>query len=244
MSLTTLRTALYDVMNVPSGEQSALHTSALLAFNHARQNAEKLHDFALAKGVGYLSVAATTGTSLADALAGFTSEAPSGDEVSFKSVESADVRSTTPSWVPASYMTKAKYDARMQRSDRQTPYMYSPTTNDPYTGLAFETRNVLYWYGNTVFTPSETAVTARLYGVLWLPEYEDWDADDDFLITYGSEYMLWYAALWLNNKKQTWIPRKEGSLLPPDQNLQNAWNALLLWDEYKSQTPLDILAGE
>lgn len=243
MSLATLKTAAYDILQVTS-PSAADDVTMLMAFNHARLKAERDHDFVLSKGLAYLAVTATTGSLLSAATAGYTAGAPSGSAVTMKSIRHAKVYDDTAAeWVRAEVMSLDKYEGLIERADRDQPY--NGTLSGSIEGTSyqvFDTRHVLYIDGPTIYTPSTTGIDAKFFCYKWLDNYASFAAADDFLITYGPDFLLWDVVVQFNHKKGTFIPRNDGSLSPPTEMRDAAWESLIKWDAYMGNTSNYIIA--
>lgn len=244
MTLTDIRTAVYKLLQIPSGDQSGFDAHVLVALRQAQLKAQKDHDFVSCQGRGYLTVTPTTGSLLSSAKAGFSSEVPSGSTVSFKSIKRAKVRRET-QWQASMFMNQEHYDTLLERSDRNvsTDERYGSLSNpsdDPL--LPFATRNVLLFEGGTVYTLESSSVQAMFHGQLWLTPYADINATD-FLVDYGHDWLMWEVALHLNTITGTWLPRNEGSHPMPTDNRDSAWQSLVLWDEWMNNSLQDMIAG-
>ncbi len=239
MSLSTIKTAAYGLLQV-SAPSSADDVLMLELLNQARVKAERDHDFYLSYAPAYLTIA-ETGTLLSTAKAGFTSGAPSGSTVTgIKKVEKAWLWDSTDSvWSKCAWMEEQLYTQLTERADRlESPDFWGDTSNGP----AFPSRRVLYKAGQTVFLHEwDVSTHARVYAYQWLPAYASFAAPDDFLIQYGADYLMWSAVVGFNYLKGTFIPRHEGSLAPPSDMVDRAWNSLVLWDSYERATVDDIL---
>lgn len=88
-------------------------------------------------------------------------------------------------------------------------------------------------------TPSSTTtddLNVVLEAYAWLPNFTTVgsvnDTDQNFLLTYGSDWFQWCLIEELNYYFKTFVPRTEGNLLTPNELKQEAWRNLLLWDTY------------
>ncbi len=244
MTLTEIRTAVYALLQIPSGDQAGFDAHFLVALRQAQLKAQQSHDFVLCQGRGYLTVAPTTGSLLSGAKAGFSSEAPTGSTVSFKNIKRAKVRYSA-TWLPATFMSQEAYDSLVERADRNVNSDertgLSDGTSDGYY-LPLATRNVLTYEGGYIYTRETASVNVLLHGQLWLAPYADINATD-FLVEYGHNWLMWEVALQLNAITGTWLPRNEGSHPIPTDNRDSAWQALIGWDAYYNNTLTDLLAG-
>lgn len=244
MSLATIRAAAYDLLQV-SAPTAADDVTTLALLNQARLWAEKNHDFNLTKTVAYLTVTAETGSSLATAQAGYSGSAPSGAVVPIKKVRKIKTRDTTQNvWVRGEYMSLDLYESLQYRQDRAVPYGGYPSDYEETMVILPETRNLVYHDGDTVYVPGDENVDVQLRVYKWLASYATIGATDDFLITYGEDFLMWYVVAMFNHKKGTFVPRNEGSIGPesPFAQLDRAWQALVLWDTYSTDPANTILS--
>lgn len=244
-TLAEIKTSVYDLLQIPTADQASYDSLLLRILNMAQRDAQKKHDFELCKGRGYLTIVPTTGSLLASAQAGFSSGAPYGDLVSIKSIKRVKVWSGS-TWTPGKLLTQEEYDALVERADRNTVPIDHFTDNvvDPsYSHLTFSTRRVVTLEGTRLYVPNDSEnVQVLLHGQLWMTPYADW-TDTDFLVQNGGDWLMWYAALVLNHKTGTWLPRSEGELNPPERYRDEAWESLILWDTFIRDTQQDLLAS-
>lgn len=246
MSLATIRTTVLDLVLqeavVPS---SADDVTLLTALNAVRQEAERNHDWVASKRIAYLRVIPTTGSLLSAATAGYTvGSGPSGSAVLIKGIRKGRrFNSTDSTWGPAHVMTYDKYEQLLTKANRQTPIdVLQPETAEWSTATAAEsfltTKGVMLQDGLRAYVNETTNQDFKLWVFEWLPAYASVAAPDDFLITYGSDYLMWGAIEWLNFKKGTFLPRKEGSITPElvRDMKQRAWDSLVLWDVFMQQS--------
>lgn len=243
MSLATIKTAAYDILQVssPSAEDDV---SMLAVLNHCRLTASRDHDFVAMEATGYLTVAATTGGSLSDTKVGYTvGVGPSGSALDVKSLRFARTYdSTNGVWVPAQLMRMETYEALVVRADRVSETGYPsavsvPTSTWEEPFKAFDTRNLILIDGSTLYSLRDSSVDVKLYTYKWLTAYASFSATADFLITYGEDYMMWFAICAMNYKKGVFLPRNEGNIDPssPQAMRDAAWASLLTWDTYQKQ---------
>lgn len=237
MSLATLRTAVWDLLLQEDASPTAADDVTLLAaFNHIRQDAERKHDWVATEAVGYLRVTATTGSPLSDTKVGYSSGAPSGSALLVKQPRYARIRDTANTrWVRATLMKPDVYEA-LRNKQINTVECVGELRDGSYDESdepdLYDTRNLLLLDGLSMYTQSTSNVDVKLWCYQWLAAYANTSAPDDFLISYGSDYMLWATVCFLNKKKGTFLPRNEGSLTEdsPIAMRDAAWESLLLWD--------------
>lgn len=243
MNLADLKTALYGLLQIEAADQQSYDVHALMAFNQAQVKAQRNHDFELCKGRGYLVIPPETGSLLDSARAGFSSEVVTGSSVNFKSITRAFVRNNA-TWEYAKVMRFEEYQALSERSQRNVGLddISCDKSDYTYAFYPFATRNLFLFEGPRAYNVTDETLTYRVHGHMWLKPYYDFNATD-FLVERGSDYLLWEAALHLNHKTGTWLPRSEGELSPPESTRNDAWESLLLWDSYMHNTQLDLVAG-
>ena len=92
----------------------------------------------------------------------------------------------------------------------------------------------VYVFGDQVDlvpTPTES-VTLALDCQRWMADYT-LDANTDWLVENGSDYLKWAAICALNYKVNQFVPMQDGNLPPPVQAREKAREALILWDSYQ-----------
>lgn len=246
MSLITIQTAVWNILQVgapSSGDDAFL----LTALNSARRTAELKHDFVLADGVGYLNVAATTGSLLGAAQVDYSGTAPTGDAVNFKVIKEAYVRNTGTDgqmWSRGEWISRELYTGLVSSSQRQGLRFNGYGNDLSEEECLYGNKNYVLYYGPKVWVPGTAAVDVQLFGNVWLADYADFSAPDDFLTLYGQDYLMWSAVIWLNSKYGVFLPRNEGSLdVSYLYKIQNeAWENLLVWDSFKKQPQNYVLA--
>lgn len=243
MSLSTLKDSVYSLLNVASADQAALDTLTLMLFNQSRLTAERNRDWNLANGFAYLRVTASTGSLLSAATDGYTSEAPSGSSISLKTAKRVEARINT-EWVPVSLKENEAQKEWDDRFQQLNTFPYGYPTAFPAVPVAVDNNFHVWWHGGRFFTNATTDVDLRIYGQTWLTAYASFAASDDFLITYGNDWLMWSTVIALNHRTQTFLPRQEGSLdvASPRAMRDEAWESLILWDAYMNPAQLDILA--
>jgi hypothetical protein len=246
MSLLALKTAAYDILQIAS-PSAADDVTLLMCFNHARLQAERKHDFELSKGTAYLTVDSENGATIASAQASFANSAPTGATVATKTIRrGTQIRnSDDDGWVDAEVMSFDKYHSLVNRAQRETPWDVLSAAQDPEQVVdVFDTRNVLYIDGPTIYTTSDTDVVAKLRIYKYLDSYASFNASADFLITYCPDYLLWASIVQFNHKKGVYLPRNEGSIDPssPLGMMNAAWEAAVVWDRYMVEGGTYIIA--
>lgn len=236
MSLTTIQTAVWDML-LEEGQSptAADDVSLLAALNHARLDAERKMDWVASESVGYVTIPATTGALLSATKAGYTvGVGPSGSALDIKQIRWARTFENGTTWCPAKVQKQSTYEALLVRGDRENNSWWP--IEDPVQAWSEsrlpETRNLLLLDGLSIYTLRASSVDARLHCYTWLSAYTSFTAPDDFLITKGEDYLMWSAILQMNVKRGVFLPRNEGSLTEEaiSGRKESAWESLLLWD--------------
>jgi hypothetical protein len=68
-------------------------------------------------------------------------------------------------------------------------------------------------------------------GQVWMAPYTQ-PRDTDFLLQNGFEYMMWAVVVEMNHLLLKYVPRQEGTLAPPINARDAAFQALVLWDSH------------
>lgn len=146
-------------------------------------------------------------------------------------------------YVPLDF-TRSDISIERDRTELEFVDDYWPSTRYPSDAMRLsrggsasivQRGSSLYIYPQTTDT-SETplSVTIEAYG--FLSDYTSANLSDaeptDFLLQYGYDYMKWACVCELNYLFQTFVPRQEGVLSPPEAKRQEAWRNLILWDSF------------
>lgn len=128
----------------------------------------------------------------------------------------------------------------LEFSDNLFPYLRYPS--DAQIN-ARGTNSSIIQRGNSLFIyPRYTAgvttpFACRLECFGWLKEltsdnYLD-TAPSNFFLDYGFSWLQWYCIVDLNYIFKTFVPRTEGNLVSPEAARENAWQKLVLFDNYR-----------
>jgi len=218
----------------------------LVAANNARKRGEKLHTFEDSRCTAKLDVDGALGGQLS-----FARISPSGVFAKIKEVIGASVLRANGIWSPIDF-TRADIEKERERSDieldeymgfgNRYPSDSQFIANKAWTKLV-QRGNTLYFFPETedlcnVNNPGCGLVTVKLECNGFLRDYVVGDltndAEFDYFLSNGDEYLQW-AIIWeLNHIYQTFVPRQEGNVVSSPKDLRDeAWRDLLLWDAYK-----------
>lgn len=82
-------------------------------------------------------------------------------------------------------------------------------------------------------TPVTDSVTIGINGNVWMNQYTH-ESDTDFLLDNGFDFMMWQCIIEMNFILLKYVARQEGTLSPPTQARDAAWDALVLWDSHST----------
>lgn len=103
----------------------------------------------------------------------------------------------------------------------------------------YQRGNYIYRYPKPIVAEQPLQVHVEGYG--WLMPYyaaqltnspDPAAPAEDFVLQYGEEYMLWKIVCDLNPLFGTFVPREEGNVASPENQLAAAWDKFLKWDAY------------
>lgn len=246
MSLATIRTAVWQYLNVasPTLQEDALLLSAM---NNVRQGAEHALDLEAARCVAYVTVS-PTGTAMSAAKAAFSSGAPSGTDVDVKAITDVDVYDATSAvWLRGTYVSLENYEARKEQFNRRQ--VFDDTSNVDVelaqldtTLLPFGTHRVVLYHGLTLYTPSTSSIQVKLRGFKWFTPYADFDAADDWLVQRCEQWFTWAVVVELNMLRHAFVQRAEGSIdLSELHRLRDAsWDNVVLQNSFIHQGHLNF----
>lgn len=231
MTVGELKQQVKDYLHIGSGHDASdliiINRLVLQALNNARIWAERENDFALALVHGTLVVSPATGGEL-------TAVDVSGDTVTIKSIVNVFLEEPSGSGniYPLRRRPRKTYVGAAQRSNLLQDARLPDDWPVAPPSVANVNMEVLH-FGNTLFlepSPSNNA-TLIIDGYRWMPAYTD-DADTDFFTEHCSDFLLWKAVIEVNHRLEIYAPRQEGTLTPPTNMRDEAWEAVLKWDSF------------
>ncbi len=75
------------------------------------------------------------------------------------------------------------------------------------------------------------SVTIAIAGQTWMDPYTR-PSDTDFLLQNGFDFMMWQTIVEMNFLLLKYVARQEGTIAPPTQARDAAWESLVLWDAH------------
>lgn len=193
----------------------------LRACNNARLYAERKVDFELSKVDAQLSIASITdGADLSGAVLYGTATA-----VSVKKIITPYLVMENGTQYPVDLWSRKKWDDRVKRKYEGA----KPTDNFDYAGLT-EAPFVVIRDGNKVFvTPADTESFPTIFTlymniVKWLDEYDE-DADNDFLLDYCFDWLMYRAIFELN-----FYLKEDERVNLSSALVADAWDSLVKWN--------------
>jgi len=228
MTLTSLITQALTILSVtnPTGDAAA-RAFALMAINAAKKQAELNYDWRFSWGEGQFVLDGSERVDL-------------GTEFPLlKSIEFAEAYTTSSGWVLSS-VGGGKYQkvvlqrlktqhGRIRKAEKENSYVYSGA------------ENVLLLQGNSIYCSDVEQVpfTCQVSGYFFTSDYADEEADEDFFLTHGWEYLLWYAVVFMNKQYGVFLPRQEGVQPEPKSMWESALMALQNFDTFQHESSLD-----
>lgn len=211
--------------------EAEIDAAILVAANNARRYAELRHDFSELDVVGRVTV---TGGGPVD-LSAVTLIEPYGtlDEIaSFKSVRAVHLVDTVSNTlVPMRVTTRqAETIAVLKRMDLGGRVRYAPQEQD-WSERADYLAVIQGKYLTIQPAVDGASIDIAIDGNRWAVDYDD-DDDTDYFLTRGFEFMQWQCICELNHMLMKFVPRQEGSLAPPTQARDIAFENLLVADSY------------
>lgn len=203
----------------------------LLELNAARRNAEMLHDFAHNKATWELLVDPDTGGKIDDAT--IVDPETWQTDATIKAVETFYLLSNDGlSMTPLYHVDKKNTAVWMKERNRrwrytQPAYRYADDKvvmrpNPPFS-VSLNGRLV------EMQPKPESAVTLRIDGQLWMPEYIA-DEDSDWMTQFGADYLKFAVICACNDFTQTFVASQE-SRGAPTRERDSALASLVAWDD-------------
>jgi hypothetical protein len=215
----------------------------LVAANNARRKGEMLHNFEYARCSATLSIDGITGGDIRNA----TINEPGFSTI--KEITNIQGLRNNTEYIPVDY-TRLDMAIERKREAIEVNSYYWRGYGYRYPGDAewqFRTsRGAITQRGHillpfpTATAATDTPWTAYIEAYGWLLDYTDADLaidietapPKDFFIDQGFAYMQWATIIELNNLFSTFVPRQEGNVGVPKDQLDNAWRDFVVWDSY------------
>lgn len=244
MTIAELAQAIRDYHHIGADHDPTdlviINRGILNALNDARKWAERSHDFAYAQVHAVLAVSPATGGSLDAAMVG-------SSQVRLKSLIAAYLPQGTNGLLPLHVRPRKEYVATLRKGNELLswgPIERWPT--ESYGDSACEPLEV-HTVGRMVFLHPDPAATTNIKvdAYRWLPSYTSVanTSQTDFLLEDGSDFLMWRAIYDLNHRTEVFVQRQEGTLPPPKEMFQNAWDSLVLWDSFMHEEGRDHHLG-
>lgn len=116
-------------------------------------------------------------------------------------------------------------DIPVTPSQRDSPSF--PSFVQPYLVQSGQT---LFLYPSATRIYQTDPVPVFLQVIRFFPDYKDEDENTDWILQYGSDYLMWDCICRLNPLNKEFVPRQEGNVAPPTDERDKAWQDLLAWD--------------
>ena len=218
----------------PTDVDTAMDTLILLACNNAQRWAQLKHDFRLNDVV----VRATLpSTGLGKVVTGLTWYYDSPTTYDLKTISHIWRENTDGTKYPVRWMTRKKYVT--EQMDRENKVGWTDYEQERYSAALVaaqeESDGLMYVIvGDRIITePTNTeAINLIIDGQQWMTPYAVGTVETDWLASKGKAFLLYAAICEANMLIQTFVPRQEGSLAPPEKERDMHFAALMDWDSW------------
>lgn len=210
----------------------------LVSANNVRRDAELLHDFNACRCIASLTINGNAGADFADVVMTPDTFQSLKSVVGISRARSNGEYITVDFTNPAVALERDRYSGELQDG-----YDYSQRYLSDADVLRVRSDSTVIQRGNKLFVyPSfaqdvtDNQVPLIIEGYGWLNDYgsdDSVDGPEDFIVQYGFNYLKWAIICDLNNIFQTFVPRQEGNLAPPEKDRDAAFQKLVLWDTYQ-----------
>jgi hypothetical protein len=239
MDIPTLKVKIASYLQkVPSdfiiSDPPAPNVDLLLeAINESHQRAMQFHDFEFAK----ISV---------DALVDLDSGVPisplpihnggDGVLVTVKKVLRAYIADGYGGVRPIKFVSRDWQYADTGQRWNGVPYPWAPVQRDmPSYPTFFEIylvqqANQLIIYPSAKVVVPQNPLPVFLDVIRYFPDYTGTENNTDFLLQFGSKWLMWDACCNLNTLVKEYVPRQEGNIPAPTDQRDQAWQELIAWD--------------
>ena len=225
-------TSNMDLADLFQGEADAgdvttqLDGAILTAANNARVWAERRHDFS----ANWLTAKASlTPGSFVSLDTSFVDNADGVTSVKMRTLENVFITADNGSNNPLHVTTRKDMAwAKMKQRDKGVWDRYPGDEGDYLTSRA-----TAVVAGRKLWIEPEMSDTETVYveGYKWMDAYTD-NADTDFLLVEGFDFMMWAAVVEVNHMILKFVPRQEGTLAAPVRLRDEAWDGLILNDSH------------
>lgn len=210
----------------------------IVSANSIRRNAELLHDFNSCRCTATLTINGNAGADFADAVMVPDTFQSLKSIIGISRARSNGEFITVDFTNPGVALERDRYSSELQDG-----YDYSQRYLSDADVLRIRSDSTVIQRGNKLFvypsfatdvTDNQVPLTVEGYG--WLNDYgadDPVDGPEDFIVQYGFDYLKWAIICDLNNIFQTFVPRQEGNLAPPEKDRDAAFQKLILFDSYQ-----------
>jgi len=198
-----------------------------LACNHARKRAERMHDWHHTAGSTVVTTSATGEFTIPAAIKQFNGFYLRQSDVDVPLHYAS--RQTGAVWAK-DRMAKRSVDGSVRYlSDNDISI-----TAEGYTNLGIYAPYEVFIQGRIgqLFPKPSVAKSVVVDGFLWMDDY-DADADTDFFVTHGSDFLLWSSIVEVNHHNHVFTDNQEGNVSPPLRYRDEAFATLIEHDNFQ-----------
>jgi hypothetical protein len=116
------------------------------------------------------------------------------------------------------------------------PFPWAPNQRDApsyptfYEVYLTQMANILMLYPNAKVVVPQNPMPIFLDVIRFFPDYQNTDANTDFMLQFGDDFLMWDSCVRLNPLVKEFVPRQEGNVPTPTDNRDQAWADLIAWD--------------
>jgi hypothetical protein len=198
------------------------------AINRSHQYAQMQYDFELMRCSVDVSISLTQGAFFSPALIHGTS-----NYVTVKKVRRAYFNDGTGVLRPINFINREGVSSDLDLRWRGEEFSRARAYPQPFSGYdtpsIVQTGITLYMYPTDTNVVGNSPVEVVLDVYRYFPDYST-DLDNDFLLQFGDDFLMWASVCRLNYFSKEFVNRQEGNVSPPEKERDAAWADLLAWD--------------
>lgn len=203
----------------------------LATVNDSHREAQKQYDFEYSKCDVDALVDLQVGCPISPLALHGTSEL-----VTVKKVLDAFVTDVSGNDRPIKYISRSAQIQDLRERWYGIPTPFAPVQRDMpayptfYETYLVQSGQTLFMYPSATVVFPQNPVPVYIQVIRLWPDYKDEDENTDFLLQYGSDWLMWDAICRLNPLNKEFVQRQEGNVPVPTQERDKAWQNLLSWD--------------
>lgn len=242
MTITTLKSEIAAYLQQSPTDYLVNGVDLLLnAINRSHQYAQQQYDFQFARCTVDALVSLTNGSPMSPLPLHGTSNL-----VTVKKITRSYVNDNFGGYRPLLFWDRDTQGADADQRWAGIPYPFAPVQRDmpsyPNFNMAYLVQfgRTLLIYPNAQVVIRQDPLPVFLDVYRYFPDYKDDSLDNvDFLLEFGSDFLLWNSICRLNVRSKEFVPRQEGNIPVPTDERDKAWQDLLAWDAQMIVTGTD-----